>query len=127
RGSWISEALLTGVRAILPRDAKIEEIVAAIGALSAGLVVLSPATAEMLATNVGALYEPGAVDEALTPREVEVLSMLAEGIGNKLIANRLSISEHTVKFHISSIFGKLSATSRTEAVMLGIRRGLIML
>ncbi|HEX8920130.1 MAG TPA: response regulator transcription factor, partial [Pyrinomonadaceae bacterium] len=61
------------------------------------------------------------------PREIEVLSMMAEGVGNKTIAYRLNISEHTVKFHVGSIFGKLGASSRTEAVMLGIRRGLIML
>ncbi len=65
--------------------------------------------------------------ERLTPREVEVLGMLAEGLGNKEIASCLMISEHTVKFHVSSIFAKLGASSRTEAVTQGIRRGLIML
>jgi DNA-binding NarL/FixJ family response regulator len=65
--------------------------------------------------------------EALTPREGEVLQMLASGLGNKEIAAKLAISEHTVKFHVASILGKLGATSRTEAVSLGIRRGLIML
>jgi DNA-binding CsgD family transcriptional regulator len=64
---------------------------------------------------------------ALTPREIEVLGMLAEGLGNKSVARRLSISEHTVKFHVSSIFTKLNAKSRTEAVTLGARLGLIML
>ncbi|HKC74673.1 MAG TPA: response regulator transcription factor, partial [Chloroflexota bacterium] len=63
----------------------------------------------------------------LTPREIEVLGMLAEGLGNKTIARRLGISEHTVKFHVGSIFAKLDASSRTEAVTLGARRGLIML
>jgi DNA-binding NarL/FixJ family response regulator len=58
---------------------------------------------------------------------VEVLQMLAEGLGNKAIARRLSISEHTVKFHIGSIFSKLNASSRTEAVILGARQGLILL
>ena len=65
--------------------------------------------------------------QALTPREIEVLGMLAEGLGNKAIAKRLIISEHTVKFHVSSIFTKLNASSRTEAVTLGARQGLIML
>ena len=65
--------------------------------------------------------------EALTPRELEVFAMLAEGAGNKAIAWKLGISEHTVKFHVASIMSKLSATSRTEAVAIGIRRGLIML
>jgi len=63
----------------------------------------------------------------LTTREIEVLGMLAEGVGNKAIARHLDISEHTVKFHISSIFSKLNASSRTEAVILGARQGLILL
>ena len=69
--------------------------------------------------------EPGT--EPLTPREVEVLRMLAEGDANKAIAWKLGISEHTVKFHVSSIMSKLGAASRTEAVATGIRQGLVML
>jgi DNA-binding NarL/FixJ family response regulator len=65
--------------------------------------------------------------EPLTPRESEVLQMLASGFANKTIAARLKISEHTVKFHVASILGKLGAGSRTEAVSLGIRRGLVLL
>ena len=65
------------------------------------------------------------VSEEITSRETEVLRMLAEGLVNKEIAARLGISEHTVKFHISSILDKLGASTRTEAVTLGIRRGLI--
>jgi DNA-binding NarL/FixJ family response regulator len=65
--------------------------------------------------------------EPLTRREREVLQMLASGLGNKLIAARLVISEHTVKFHVASILGKLGAGSRTEAVSIGIRRGLVLL
>jgi len=65
--------------------------------------------------------------EELTPRESEVLQMLANGLANKEIAARLSISEHTVKFHVASILGKLGAGSRTEAVSLGIRRGIVLL
>ncbi len=67
------------------------------------------------------------VREPLTARETEVLTMLAEGLGNKRIAARLGISEHTVKFHVASVLGKLSATSRTEAVTIGVRAGLIMI
>jgi DNA-binding CsgD family transcriptional regulator len=70
---------------------------------------------------------PAAPQQALTPREIEVLAMLADGVGNKTIAWRLGISEHTVKFHVGSILAKLNASSRTEAVTLGIRQGLIML
>jgi DNA-binding NarL/FixJ family response regulator len=67
------------------------------------------------------------LEERLTPRELEVLEALAEGLSNRAIASRLQISEHTVKFHMSSIFGKLGAENRTDAVRLGVRRGLITL
>ena len=66
-------------------------------------------------------------DEALTVREREVLELLSRGLPNKLIARRLQISEHTVKFHVSSIYAKLGASSRTDAVSRGVRRGLITL
>lgn len=65
--------------------------------------------------------------ERLTPRERQVLFLMSEGLGNKEIAARLGISDHTVKFHASSILGKLGAGSRTEAVSQGIKRGLISL
>lgn len=71
--------------------------------------------------------QPEPLYEALTPRELEVLEALAEGMSNRAIAVRLAISEHTVKFHVSSIFGKLGAENRTDAVRRGVRRGLIML
>jgi NarL family two-component system response regulator YdfI len=71
--------------------------------------------------------QPIGLERMLTPREAEILNMMAEGLGNKQIAWRLSISEHTVKFHISSIFTKLQVSSRTEAVTSGIRQGLIMI
>jgi DNA-binding CsgD family transcriptional regulator len=70
---------------------------------------------------------PAPPAQPLTPREIEVLGMLAEGLGNKTIARRLGISEHTVKFHVGSILARLDASSRTEAVTLGARRGLIMI
>lgn len=126
---WTSEALRLGVRAVLPRSsAKAEEIVAAIFATAAGLVVLhSDAVDSLLSVAPSAVRELPTSLMALTPREIEVLGMIAEGLGNKTIARRLGISEHTVKFHISSIFTKLNAKSRTEAVTLGARQGLIML
>ena len=65
--------------------------------------------------------------EDLTPREIEVLKLVAAGLANKEIAHRLEISDHTVKFHVASVMGKLGASSRTEAVTLGIRLGLIMI
>jgi two-component system, NarL family, response regulator YdfI len=126
---WLVNALRSGVRAILPRDAMSEEIVAAIQAVANGLVVLHPDALHSLLFPTSSGEEPEAdlSDHILTPREIEVLRMMAEGLGNKEIASRLGISDHTVKFHISSMFAKLGASSRTEAVTIGIRQGLIML
>lgn len=127
-GTWVAEALRTGVQAILPRQAHANEIVAAIEAAAVGLVALHRDTIESLLPMLSSALRvlPRSSQQALTPREIEVLSMLAEGLGNKVIAWRLGISEHTVKFHLGSIFTKLNASSRTEAVTLGIRQGLIM-
>ena len=127
--AWAAEALRAGIRAILPRQASAGEIVAAVEAAAAGLVALHREALEALllipASAPRAL--PSSPTQTLTPREIEVLGMLAEGLGNKAIAWRLDISEHTVKFHVGSILAKLNASSRTEAVTLGIRQGLIML
>ncbi|HJZ71281.1 MAG TPA: response regulator transcription factor [Vicinamibacterales bacterium] len=71
--------------------------------------------------------EPFAIEETLTPREVQVLELLAEGLANKGIAERLGISDQTVKFHVASISGKLGAVNRTDAVRRAVRRGLITL
>jgi NarL family two-component system response regulator YdfI len=127
---WVTEALRLGVRGVLPTLAVASEIVAAVTAAAAGLVLLHPDTLETLlpALPANAPILPAAPsDTTLTPREAEVLSMLAEGLSNKAIAQRLHLSEHTVKFHISSLFAKLQVSSRTEAVTLGARRGLILL
>jgi DNA-binding NarL/FixJ family response regulator len=132
--AWATEALRAGVRALVPRSATGGEIIGAVTAAAAGLVVLHPDALDALLPLLPAASAPEgrdslptAADQALTPREIEVLGMLAEGLGNKVIARRLHISEHTVKFHVGSILTKLNASSRTEAVTLGARRGLIML
>ena len=123
----ISRMLKAGVRSILPRESGADDIVAAIYAAYSGQVLLSAEAAESLASIYG--DSEAELDESLleeiTPREIEVLRMLAEGLVNKDIANRMKISDHTVKFHISSILEKLGAATRTEAVTIGIRRGLI--
>jgi two-component system, NarL family, response regulator YdfI len=128
RDDRIVELLSIGVRGILPRSATAEEIVSAVAAAAAGLIVFHPDFAESWSSvpSFRTQVLPVETTEALTQREIEVLQMLAQGLGNKAIASRLSISEHTVKFHISSIFTKLNASSRTEAVMLGLRQGFIM-
>lgn len=118
-----AEALRSGVRAVLPRQSSPSQILAAVEAASAGLVVLHPADLDSLLVNP----RPERIAEPLTPRESEVLGMLSEGQSNKAIAHRLNISEHTVKFHVTSIMSKLNAGSRTEAVTIGIRQGLIMI
>jgi two-component system, NarL family, response regulator YdfI len=125
----ISQSLRFGVRAILPRSATKGEILAALMAASVGLAVLHPEVLESLLSILPATARtlPASPLQALTPREIEVLGMLAEGMGNKNIARQLSISEHTVKFHVASILSKLNASSRTEAVTLGARLGLILL
>ncbi len=128
-GAWAAEALRAGARGVLPRDARPEEIVEAVEAAAAGLVVLHPQVSQTLLPLLPAPARSATapIGGALTPREIEVLGMLAEGLGNKTIARRLGISEHTVKFHVGSILTKLNASSRTEAVTLGARQGLIML
>ena len=125
----VGEALRAGVKAVLPSRLAGPEIVAAIEAAAAGLVVLDATGLETLLRVPSAISGGGSptLVEALTPRETEVLRLLAAGLGNKEIASRLEISEHTVKFHVASIMGKLGAASRTEAVTLGIRYGLIMI
>lgn len=115
--------------AFLARDAEPGRIVAAVQAVAAGLVALDP---ELAASALGGSQPtgplPGAseVDE-LTAREREVLTLVAIGLTNKAIAQRLSISDHTVKFHVASLLAKLDAESRTEAVHVAARRGLLTL
>ncbi|HBY93115.1 MAG TPA: helix-turn-helix transcriptional regulator [Chloroflexi bacterium] len=81
----------------------------------------------LLRSRLLAAGESEPLDEPLTARETEVLQLLAQGLANKQIAAALQISEHTVKFHVSSIYAKLGVTNRTEAVGLGVRRGLVVL
>jgi len=100
------------LRGALPREADARQIDAAIRAVAAGLVVRAPAARE---SGFGAMRENEA-HALLTPRELEVLATLAEGMTNKAIARRLDISLHTVKFHVESLFRKLGARTRTEAV-----------
>ncbi|MGH3144374.1 MAG: response regulator transcription factor [Rubrobacter sp.] len=109
---------------VVPPDAPSEELGAAVAAAAQGLTVLPKALAEQL------LAEPAAVEELSEPpttREREVLVLLGQGFSNKMIARELHISEHTVKFHISSLYVKLGASNRAEAVSRGARHGLISL
>jgi DNA-binding NarL/FixJ family response regulator len=128
RPGWTAEALRAGVRAILPSDVSPDQLAAALQAVIAGLVVVHPSEIPAALPAASAGLSPLAeLTEPLTPRERGVLQLLASGLVNKEIAAKLSISEHTVKFHVASILGKLGAATRTEAVSLGIRRGLVLL
>jgi DNA-binding NarL/FixJ family response regulator len=119
-GVWSS-----GVRAILLRETSAEQLLAAITAVSHGLTVLTTELShQLLAAPPNFELDPS---EALTTREHEVLQLVAEGLTNKAIAQELSISEHTVKFHINTIMGKLNTPSRTAAVVRATRLGLILL
>ena len=131
-------ALAAGVQAILLGDATGAELAAAAHSAAAGLLTLSGDLADLLRQSLLAHAReeaeesegrpdsnPDASPEHLTLREGEVLEMMMEGLSNKEIAAHLSISAHTVKFHISSILGKLGASTRTEAAAIGLRRGLI--
>lgn len=120
--SWGREALRSGVRGIAPRNLSADEIVAAAQAVAAGWLVLPPELREPM---LSISSQVDTSDDPLSPREIEVLRLMAEGSSNKTIAWKLQISEHTVKFHVNSILSKMNAGSRTEAVMLGLRRGLI--
>ena len=128
--------LAIGVRGVLPDDSTAEEIGAAVEAAIVGLVVLPPdQVGELVRSRSAPLPERdgtrsglrGSRAPPLTPREQEILGMLAEGLPNKAIASRLGISDHTVKTHLEAIFDKLGASTRAEAVARAVRAGLLLL
>jgi two-component system, NarL family, response regulator YdfI len=125
----IIDILAAGVRGILPQHITEIEIDAAIVAVVRGFVVLHPEISAKLQwrSPLNLVENRELTSTMLTAREMEILQMLAEGSTNKAIAQRLYISEHTVKFHVSSIFAKLKVSSRTEAVAKGLRSGSIVL
>ncbi len=122
--SHAAETWGAGVGGLLLRDVDAGLLLPALAAAAQGLVVLDPALAGAAPT---ARALPTGPMPELTQRELQVLRLLAEGLPNKTIAARLGISEHTVKFHVNSILGKLGAQSRTEAVTRATRLGLILL
>ena len=115
--------------AIVGRDASAAELRAAVAAAAEGLVAVPASRAgRLLGRPAGpAAADPDGLAEPLTSREREVLELLGQGLSNRRIAERLRISEHTAKFHVASVLGKLGAATRTEAVSRGLRRGLITL
>ncbi|NIS79063.1 MAG: DNA-binding response regulator, partial [Anaerolineales bacterium] len=121
--SFTQDALTAGARGLLPRQADRAKLTMAVRATASGLAVIDPGlSAELFPTGEGA---PPYSFEPLTPREQEVLGLIAEGLTNKAIAHQLDISEFTVKYHVNAVLRKLGAQSRTEAAMRAARLGLI--
>jgi two-component system, NarL family, response regulator YdfI len=121
----VNRAIRAGIRGILGVEMSPVQVSAALEAIARGLLVLHPR--EVRPSLPATSGDFATVAEPLTVREKDVLEMLSQGLGNKQIAARLGISEHTVKFHVASILGKLAASTRTEAVSIALRRGLILL
>jgi DNA-binding NarL/FixJ family response regulator len=121
-----ADALSAGARGVVLNTASASVLSAAVAALAQGLMVISPELRPNLNPAPEAALDSSPLD-VLTTREQEVLRLLAEGLANKQIAVRLNISEHTVKFHVNAIMGKLGVQSRTEAVVRATRMGMIAL
>ncbi|HET7266293.1 MAG TPA: response regulator transcription factor [bacterium] len=117
-------ALAAGAAGLLPPAVDAERLVLTARAVAGGLLALDRSFPEAAAAAVGDAGEEAPV-ETLTPREREVLVLMAEGLANKAVAERLGITEHTAKFHVHTILGKLNTQSRTEAVVRAARLGLI--
>lgn len=118
-----ADALASGARGILLRDASTRRLAAALRAAAEGLTTIDEGLTEtfLLSRRAEALEDP------LTTRELEVMQHLASGLANKEIAQRLGITDHTVKFHVNAILGKLGAESRTEAVVHAAKLGIVVL
>ncbi len=126
RPQEIAQLTGMGLRAwgVLPLEASEAELAAAVRALEAGLIVSTPGLGGI---TLGRSPRGETVEGPLTERELEVLQHLAQGLANKQIGLALGISEHTVKFHVASIYNKLGAANRAEAVRLGVQKGLVAL
>lgn len=121
----VQEALEAGAHGVLFRAASAEQLASALAGVHRGLLVLDPSLLRWARAKVApGATEPGA---GLTPRERQVIALLAEGLSNKAIAARIGTSERTAKFHVESILAKLGAETRSEAIVLAARRGLVAL
>jgi DNA-binding NarL/FixJ family response regulator len=125
--STLDTLLAGGARGFLLQDASGDEVVEAAQAVARGLVVVDAALAPTALSPRRFPHVDDELHDPLTDRERQVLELLAQGLPNKTIAQRLAISEHTVKFHVGSVLAKLGAASRTEAVATALRRGLLAL
>ena len=123
----VSPALAAGARGVVLRDQVGPGIQAALAAVRSGLTVVDTALAHQLVPTIPVKTSNGKGRGELTERERQVVQLLSEGLSNKLIADRLGISDHTAKFHVNGVMMKLGASTRTEAVVEAMRRGLITL
>lgn len=128
RGRRAVDLIARGAAAVLARDVSGPALRSAIDTVLQGLVVIEPTLLETeLASHEIPTAPAGSSIEALTPRETEVIELMAAGLSNKKIATRLGISSHTAKFHIGAILAKLGAATRTEAVVRAVQKGLILI
>jgi len=124
---YIFRGIAAGARAYLLKDAPREELFKAIRAVSRGESLIQPVVASRVLDKLAELSRKAPASETLSDREVEVLRLMAKGVSNKDIADQLSITQSTVKTHITSIFQKLAVTTRTEAVTTALKKGIIQL
>ena len=124
---YIFKGIAAGARAYLLKDAPREELFRAIRTVSHGESLIQPVVASKVLDRLVELSQKTASPEALSEREIEVLKLMAKGVSNKDIADQLSITQSTVKTHITSIFQKLDVTTRTEAVTTALKKGIIQL
>jgi DNA-binding NarL/FixJ family response regulator len=119
------EVIAAGARGVVLRHASADQLASALLAVHLGLLALDPALSRWVRPPTP--RDAGEPGTGLTPREAQVLALLAEGLSNKAIAARMGIAERTAKFHVESILGKLGAETRSEAIVLAARRGLVAL
>ncbi len=124
---YIFKGIAAGARAYLLKDAPREELFKAIRAVSRGESLIQPVVASKVLDRLAELSKKTPSAETLSEREIEVLRLMASGVSNRDIADQLSITQSTVKTHITSIFQKLNVTTRTEAVTTALRKGVIQL
>ena len=124
---YIFKGIAAGARAYLLKDAPREELFKAIRAVYRGESLIQPVVASRVLDKLAELSRKNPGAETLSEREVEVLRLMAKGVSNSNIADELSITQSTVKTHITSIFQKLNVTTRTEAVTTALKRGIIQL
>ncbi len=126
-GSWnkVYSALQAGADGYLLKDSQPEELVAAIKAVAAGGTYFEEEIAAQLLNKVQVKKQPQELIEPLTDRELEVLALISDGLGNQEIADELVVSKNTVKTHVTNLFQKLQVTSRTEAALYAVRQGLV--